>query len=565
MSKYAGYTKTQLTRPARSEFDLSHEKRITTRMGRLTPVFVSEAIPGDTFRGNIEILLRLAPLLAPIYDQITLFVHVFFIPYRLLWKEWETFITGGRMGIGIDPLDAPLPPYYTFFDALTIDPTLFAKSTLLDYLGMPIIPSLPGYSVPAYADAKFELLVPLAYQKVYMDYYRDRNYVVDTAVNLPVDSGQLNVSSASSYLSLRTRYWEQDYFTSALPFTQRGEEVLMPLAGSGAVTYLDEAQVWASGGASTTGGAANTFWSIGNAPLSGDAPGIPPGSDARNAITSIAGGPGYQIGVANIDEVFLTSSGVSINDFRSAYALQVWLERNMVGGSRYNESTEAHFGVRPQDSRLQRAEYLGGGRIPVKISEVVSTAYSQDASDATVPLANMAGHAVSYGNTNMFNYFAPEHGVIIGIASIMSPPSYHQGMPNYFLRSTFLDYPWPTFAKLGEQAVKRFELFASGVNLTPDDAGQYPIFGYQSRYADWKSIQSTNHGDFHDNLLFWTLTRNFSSSPVLGIAFNEYTTSIQNRIFAVNTSADNVWLYIHNNVTVRRCLPYFGTPNTLNF
>lgn len=561
MSKYAGFTSTQLTRPKRSQFDLSHEKRLSTRMGRLTPVFVSEAIPGDTFRGNIEILLRLAPLLAPIYDMITLYVHVFFIPYRLLWKEWETFITGGRLGVGIDPLDAPLPPYFTFNDIITEDPTFFGKSQLLDYLGMPIITALPGYSVPSYNGAKFELLVPMGYQKVYMDYYRDRNFVADDYITFPQDSGQLNAGSeASSYLSRRFRSYEQDYFTSALPFTQRGEEVLMPLAGTGSVTYLDSSYVRNSddntppiGGMY---GTAQDSLSFG----SGYA-----GTDGVHITASDNGAPGTNLQIRNIDQVLLESSSVSINDFRSAYALQVWLERNAVAGSRYNESTEAHFGVRPQDSRLQRAEYLGGGRIPVKISEVVSTAYSENADANTIPLANMAGHGVSYGNTNMFNYFCPEHGVIMGIASVMSPPSYHQGMPRWFLRSTFLDYPWPTFARLGEQPVNKYELFASGPNLVPDDAGEFPLFGYQSRYADWKSIHSTNHGDFHDSLLFWTLTRNFGSSPVLSETFTTYDSTVQNRIFAVNGTADNVWLYVHNNVTVNRCLPYFGSPNTMGF
>ena len=137
----------------------------------------------------------------------------------------------------------------------------------------------------------------------------------------------------------------------------------------------------------------------------------------------------------------------------------------------------------------------------IKISEIVSTAYSDDG-EATVPLANLAGHGIGYGNTNQFNYFCAEHGFIIGIASIMNPPSYHQGLPKMFRRRTFLDYPWPTFAKLGEQQVDKAELFASPENLTEDENGLLPLFGYQSRYADWKFTKSTNHGDFHDTLLF---------------------------------------------------------------
>lgn len=563
MSKYAGFNTVQLQKPQRSQFDLSHQKRVTTRAGRLTPVLVSEAVPGDTFRGNVEILLRVAPLLAPIYDMITLYVHIFFVSYRLLWEEWEDFITGGRLGPGVEPVSAPIPPYFVFYDTLDAFPQFLAKSSLLDYLGMPIIAAIPGYNLGAFNaagnNARFEILVPAAYQMIYMDYYRDRNFVADTAVQLPMFSGEYD--QYEQILSVRTRCWEHDYFTSALPWTQRGEEVLMPLAGQGSVTYLDQAVVWNSDGTAPTYGTAFDFWSFGNAPAV-DPPNTPPNS--VNVIASDNGTPGKSLGFGNIDEVNITNSSVSMNDFRMAYAMQVWLERNAIAGARYTESIQAHFGVKPQDSRLQRAEYIGGGRIPVKISEIVSTAYSDDG-DAIVPLANMAGHGVTYGNTNQFRYFVAEHGVILGIASIMSPTSYHQGMPRYFRRSTFLDYPWPTFAKLGEQTVDSSELYASAANLTEGADGLYPHFGYQSRYSDWKHIHNTNHGDFHDTLLFWTLTRNFGSNPVLGESFTQYDGSIQNRIFAVDQGADNFWLYVHNNVQVNRCLPYFGTPNTLGF
>lgn len=553
MSKYAGFNSVQLTKPKRSQFDLSHTKRLTTRMGRLTPVFVNEAIPGDTFRGNIEILLRAAPLLAPLYEMITLYVHIFFVPYRIIWAQWEEFITGGRLGVGVDPVTAPIPPYYTFAEVLDPDQPLLLewmhKSSLMDYLGMPILVDMPGYTYAAFEtageDARFELLVPAAYQKIWDDYYRDRNFIPDDNV-FPMNSGHQDLAYAEEILPYRLRCWEHDYFTSALPTTQRGQEVLMPLAGSGSVTYLDES------------------FALKSPPIGGPAAGpLSASVDPGGPIIVDSANPTQ---IINIDEVLLDSSNVSINDFRVAYAMQVWLERNEVAGSRYNESSLAHFGVKPQDSRLQRAEYLGGGRIPVKISEVVSTAYSDDG-DAIVPLANMAGHGITYGNTNSFRYFVAEHGVILGIASIMSPPSYHQGMPRWFNRRTFLDYPWPTFASLGEQTVHRFELFASAINLTEDAAGNYPEFGYQSRYADWKHQLNTNHGDFHDDLLFWSLTNDFQSSPVLGADFTQYNTQLQNRIFAVNgdQDTDNWWLYIHNNVTVNRCLPYFGTPNTLGF
>lgn len=549
MSKYAGFNSVQLTKPLRSTFDLSHYKRVTTRAARLTPVLVQEAIPGDTFNGSSEILVRVAPLLAPIYDSLFLYVHFFFVPYRLLWEEWETFITGGRLGVGIDPAEAPIPPYYRFQDILETHAGTFDTSSLLDYLGMPNVTALQGYGTGDFdgTGAKFDLLVPFAYQKIWMDYYRDRNFVPDDYMDFPRPSGNLySDGDPGIYLGIKHRGWEHDYFTSALPWTQRGEEVLMPLAGQGSVTYLDTSLVRGSSG-----------------------PAVPATQALGSSSLPILGqlelqGTGDSARIENIDEVLLDSSSVSINDFRSAYALQVWLERNAIGGSRYNESTQAHFGVRPQDSRLQRPEYIGGGKIPIRISEVVSTAYSDDGTD-TVPLANMAGHGIAYGNTNRFRYFCPEHGVILGIASITYPGTYFQGMPRWFDRDSFLDYPWPTFAKLGEQAVYRKELYALAANFVEDENGEAPLFGYTSRYADWKHQQNSSHGLFRNELLFWTLARNFTSTPVLGDTFTIMQGQEQNRIFAVSGDQDNFWLYVNNQVLVKRCLPYFGTPNTLGF
>lgn len=545
MGKFAGFQQVQLKRPSRSAFDLTHDKRVTTRMGRLTPCLALECIPSDTFRGSSEILLRLAPLLAPIYDQIELYVHFYFVPNRLLWEDWEEFITGGRLGVGIDPVTAPVPPFYDIGTVMTADPTLFAKSSLADYLGVPIFADITGAS---YDGTTLDAMPFCAYQLIWENYYRDRNFVADDSfsVDMPVPSGELGTNS---YLELRTRAYMHDYFTSALPFTQRGEEVLMPLQGTGSVSYLAISQVFAAGG---------------GAPGDGYL-GVTSSSDPNNlqigkSNPTTGGSPGR---LENIDEVTLDASSVSINDFRSAYALQVWLERNAVGGSRYTESVQAHFDVKPQDSRLQRPEYIGGGRIPVKISEVLSTAWSNDGTN-DVPLANMAGHGVTYGNTNSFSYFCTEHGFIMGILSIMNPPSYMQGLPRMFKRRTFLDYPWPTFAKLGEQEVHDWELFATPANLTEDSDGNFPLFGYQSRYADWKYICNSNHGDFRDDLLFWTLTRVFSDTPTLSEEFVLFDDTTQDRIFAVS-SVDSFWMYIHNKISVRRPLPYFGTPNTLNF
>lgn len=551
MGNFEGFQSTRLTKPQRSQFDLSHDKRVSTIMGRLTPVLTLEAVPSDTFRGSSDILLRVAPMLAPLYDQLELYVHYFFVPNRLLWANghedsWETFITGGRLGVGVDPVTAPVPPFVQVAWLMGNDSTSFKKSTLLDYLGVPLLRSIDG-TVGNWDGVHLDVMPVLAYDLIWFEYYRDRNFINDDVfgIPIPVPGGQHDVADALDWFNLRKRAYKADYFTSALPFTQRGEEVLMPLAGTGSVTYLPVSVVKnQDGSTAAVGGLFNDVFSTLD------------DSAAENSR------------IENIDEVNIDSSSVSINDFRTAYAMQVWLERNAVGGSRYTESTQVHFGVKPQDSRLQRPEYIGGGRIKIKITEVVSTAYASDGDASVVPQGNMAGHGVAFGNTNHFQYFCTEHGFIMGIASIMNPPSYHQGMPRmFFKRRSFLDYIWPTFAKLGEQNVYDAELYATPASLLPDSDGEFSVFGYQSRYADWKWVPNTNQGDFHDTLLFWTLTRDFSDAPVLGAFFTEFDTNSQDRIFAVQSEeqVDNFWMYVSNRVSVLRPLPYFGTPNTLGF
>lgn len=533
MSKYAGFNQVELRKPVRSTFDMSHQKRLSTRMGRLTPIFCAETIPNDTWYGSSEVMLRLAPLLAPIMHDVHVYVHFFFVPNRLLGEWWEDFITGGRLGTETPPV----PSNFTFTSAATVGNEVLNVGSLFDYLG-----GLPVTDVDAatYGARTLDALPFAAYQKVYEDYYRDRNFVADSGL-YPMTAGDVS-AMVEELTTLRTRSWEHDYFTSALPWTQRGAEVLMPLEGTGSVTYLATSLVKTTAGANA---AANN--SLGVMPA------------AAGNLDVDAGGAGTSGRIENIDDVLVTGSSVSINDLRQAVRLQEWMERNALAGSRYTESIMAHFGRRTSDGRLQRAEYLGGGKVAVQISEVVTTAYSEDDAAATVPPGNMAGHGKTFGNTNRFSYNCEEHGFIIGIMSVMPSSGYMQGLPRMFQqRNTFLDYPWPSFAHLGEQEVYKNELFMSTTNL-PVDRTTQPVFGYQSRYADWKHMPSSSHGDFRDSLDFWHLTRKFSSSPTLGADFVTFEDALQDRVFAVS-GVDTLWCYIYNSMKVKRSLPYFGTP-----
>lgn len=529
--KYGGFSKVELRKPSRSTFDLSHEVRMSTRFGKLTPVFISEAIPNDTFYGSSEILLKAAPMLAPIMHRVNMYVHYFFVPNRLLWEDWEEFITGGRLGDAVTT--PPVPPRFNIASTLGVGQSYLDTGSLFDYLGgRPIADS----DVANWETETIDAMPFAAYYKIWEDYYRDRNYDAELG-QLPLPSGGLANSAGNNQL-LRTyfRCWEHDYFTSALPFTQRGAEVLMPLVGTGSVNYLDISNWYKSTGADPAAGA-GTFG--------------PPNffRDSANDNTR----------VENIESVEITGSEVSVNDLRRAVRLQEWLERNALAGSRYNESIMAHFARRTSDARLQRAEYLGGGKAILKIGEVMTTAFSTPDAE-TVPPASMYGKGEGYGNTNKFSYNCEEHGFVLGILSIMPTSGYMQGLPRMFqARNTFLEYPWPSFAHLGEQEVYDYEVFQEPGTM-PGDRTTATVFGYQSRYADWKYMSSRAAGDFRESLDFWHLTRKFESLPLLGGTFVTYEDELSDRVFSVS-DVDHAWLYVHNNVSVKRSLPYFGTPN----
>lgn len=532
MGKYAGFSKVELRKPERSKFDLSHEKKLSCRMGQLVPVFVSETLPNDTFRVNSEVMLRFAPLLAPIYHRVNVFVHFFFIPTRLLYADWEAFITNGRLGTET----APVPPYLVIGDVLGMTQDNLDKGSVADYLGVRPIPDADAAAWSAGGDRAMSMLPFAAYYKVWYDYYRDRNYRDDTDY-LPLPSGEIVAATQlmEDMLQLKTRAWQHDYFTSALPFTQRGDDVLIPMEAD--VEYMAQSVL-----KKTVGGTAPTDGGIRSA-----------GGLLEASVV------GEDIRIENIQNI--ANSTVTINDLRQAIRLQEWFEKSAVAGSRYNENIMAHFARRTSDGRLQRAEYLGGGRVPVQISEVMTTAFSEDGDANVVPPATMTGRGATYLNKAGFKYNCEEHGLVLGIMSVMPNSGYMQGVPRMFQkRNTFLDYPWPSFAHLGEQEVYEYEVYA-----TPDtypvlvNADDPTLFGYQSRYSDWKWIASTAHGDFRDTLDYWHLDRKFSGVPTLDEDFVTFEDALQDRVFAVS-GVDTLWCYVHNAASVVRSLPYFGTP-----
>lgn len=503
---------------SRNLFDLSHENKLTCEMGKLVPFLSMEVLPGDTFKVSTDIVVRMAPMLAPIMHNVNVYTHFFFVPNRLIFEKWEDFITGGPTGS-----DSTVAPY------ITTPSGGFATSSLGDYLGIPT----------GIAGAKVSALPFRAYAKIYNDYYRDEN--LQGEINLSTAAGNDTTTSTV----LMNRCWQRDYFTSALPWTQRSNTgaVKLPLGSTAPVTISSDGDFMLK----NSSGAARNLWTsndsyLANLNLVVGSPGI----------TSPNGPLLYAAGLKGSADLSQATSA-DINDIRYAFQVQRFLEKMARGGARYIEVIRSHFGVKSSDARLQRAEYLGGGRSPIMVSDVLQT--SADDNEPT-PLATMAGHGYSAQRSHQFKRFFEEHGWLIGIISIMPRSSYQQGLAKKWTRETRFSYYWPVFSHLGEQAILNKEIYLQGGSA--DDG----VFGYQPRYQEYRKAYSEVHGDFRSNLDFWHLGRQFSQLPVLNSDFVKCVPS--NRIFAVTSATDHMWVDIFNNIKALRPIPKFGDPGYID-
>lgn len=494
----------------RNKFSLSYYKLFTCKMGYILPIGLTEVIPGDTIRHATGLFMRLAPMLAPVMHPCNVTIHTWYVPHRLVWGEFEDFITGGPDGLNT-----------SVFPTVTAPSGGFAVGSLADYLGIP--PKVGGLEISA--------LPFRAYNLIYNEWYRDQD--LEDEIPFSTDSGP----DTETALNLMRGDWERDIFTTARPWPQKGMSVTVPVnAASGSaivsnnqqVTFRDIDRSGVDQFLNQTGAVASTSYG----PLGTVIPGTtPPFSAARL-------GFGSQTGLKlNSDNL-----SVDINQLREAFALQRLEEHRAMYGSRYVEYLR-YLGIKASDARLQRPEYLGGGRQTIQFSEVLQTAEGSD------PVGTLRGHGIASMRSNRYRRFIEEHGYILSFLLVRPKSIYMQGVPRTWLRRVKEDFWQKELEHIGQQEVYTQELYAA--------ADKDKVFGYQNRYDDYRQHWSSVSGEFRDILNYWHMAREFANEPVLNADFISAVPT--ERIFAAQKN-DQLYCLANHSIQARRIISRFGNP-----
>lgn len=517
----------------RSLFKRSHTHKTAFNAGYLIPVYVDEVLPGDTFNLNVACVARLSTPVVPFMDNLFIDFHFFFVPNRLVWEHWQNFM--GEKTNPDDTVEYSVPTIDISTDKILV-------STLYDYMGIPINKEFD--SGLTYVNA----LPFRAYNLIYNEWFRDQN--LQDSIPCAKDDGQ---DGPGDYV-LRKRGKRHDYFTSCLPWPQKGADVEMPLGAFAPVVGRDQVVPYDA----STYAMRMRYAETGNIP-------------GNEAIINVSGnnlGRVYAAGVASTYSLAATlepsnlwanlaeAQATTINSFREAIQLQRLLERDARGGTRYTEILQSHFGVTSPDARLQRPEFLGGGTLPINIHSVPQTS----STDATTPQGNMAAYGYASGSHIGFSKAFVEHGYVIGLASVRADLTYQQGINRMWTRSTKYDFYWPALAHLGEQEVLNREIYYQ--NTTDDDE----IFGYQERWAEYRyhpsRISGVLRSQYATPLDYWHLAQEFNALPVLGPTFIEENPPLD-RVVAVQ-SEPHIIFDGYFDLRCARPMPMYSVPGLVD-